>query len=149
VRGDPEVAYTGIGGQHEVEQGWLPAGAATLLEHVGDGRGADRAPGEGLGERRLQRGSADLIEQAQQARGLAGQGVVTDGQGVEEGLGLRAGVAETIAAPERVRVTLLSGERGEVGLGFDPLPAIVVARVARDLGGAVEDPHGVVRRRRG
>ena len=101
--------------------------------------------GEGLGERRVQRGGADLIEQAQQARGLAGEGVAADGEGVEEGLGLGAGVPEAIAAAEVVGVALLGDERGEMGVVFDALPAIVAARVAGDLGGAVEQAHAGAR----
>ncbi len=130
MRRDPEVAHAGIGGQHEVEQGRLVAGAVALLEHVGDGGGADRAAREGLGERGIQCGRADLIEQAQQARGLTGERVAADGEGVDEGLGVRTGVPEAIAAAELVGVAFLGDERGEVGVVFDALLARVTARVA-------------------
>ena len=149
MRRDAEIAHAGIGGQHEVERRGLAAGAAALLEHVGDGGGADRAAGEGLGERGLQRGRADLIEQAQQARGLAGERVAPDGEGVEEGLGLRAGVPEAIAAAEVVGAALLGDERGEMGVVFDALPAIVAARVAGDLGACRRGGARGARRRRG
>ena len=141
MRRDPEVAYAGIGREHEVEQGRLAAGAAALVEHVRHGRGADRPPGEGLGERGLQRGRADLIEQTQQARGLTGERVPPDGEGVEEGVGLGAGGPETIAAAEVVRAVLLGDQRGEVGGVLDALPALVGARMARDFGAAVQEPH--------
>ena len=57
---------------------------------------------------------------------------------VEEGGGLRAAVAETIPAAEVVRAPLLGDERGEMGVVFDAVAAIVAARVAGGLGGAVE-----------
>jgi hypothetical protein len=104
---DPEVAHAGVGGQDEVQERRLAAGAPALLEHVGDGRGADRTPAEGLGEGRVQGGRADLIQQAQQARGFAGEGVSPDREGLEEGLGLRAGLPEAIATAEFVRAALL------------------------------------------
>src|SRR3989304_3453368 len=85
VGGGRGVAYAGIGREHEVERGRLAAGAAAVVEHVRHGRGADRPPGEGLGERGLQRGRADLIEQTQQARGLTGERGPPDGGGGGEG----------------------------------------------------------------
>ena len=141
MRRDPEVAHAGIGREHEVDQGRLAASAAALVEHVRHGGGADRPAGEGLGERGLQRGGADVIEQPQQVRGLPGERVAPDGEGFEEGLGLRAGGAEAIAAPEVMRAVLLGDERGEVGVVLDALPAIVGAGMARDFGAAVQDPH--------
>ena len=90
-----------------------------------------------------------LIEQAEQARGVAGERVAAAGEGLEEGLGVRAGVPEAIAAAQVVRAALLGGERGEVGVVLDPLAALVAAGVARDLGRAVEEAHDCVRRRRG
>ena len=132
---DAEVADARVGRQHEVEQGRLAAGAAALLEHVGDGGRANSAPRERLRERGVEGGGADLIEQAQQARGLAGQRMSPDGEGVEEGVGLRAGVAEPIAAAELVGVALLGDEGGEVGVVFDALPAILSqAPVKREAG---------------
>jgi hypothetical protein len=50
-------------------------------------------------------------------------------EGLEEGLGLRAGVPEAIAAAELVGVALLGDKRGEVGVVFDALLAIVAAGV--------------------
>ena len=64
-----------------------------------------------------------------------------DGEGLEEGLGLRASGAEAIAATEVMRAVLLGDQRGEVGVVFDPLPAIVTTRVAGDLSHAVEEAH--------
>lgn len=148
MRRDPEVAYAGIHRQHEVERRGLPAGSPALLEHVSDGGGAARPAGEGLGERRIESGGADLIEQAQQARGLTGERLAPDGEGVEEGARVPAGVAEAVAAAEVVRVALLSDECGEMGFVFDALPAIVAARMAGDLGWCRRAGGPGVRRRR-
>ena len=54
---------------------------------------------------------------------------------------MRAGVPEAIAAAEVVGAALLGDERGEVGVVLDALAAIVAARVAGDLGAAVEQAH--------
>jgi two-component system sensor histidine kinase BaeS len=50
-------------------------------------------------------------------------------------------VPEAIAAAEVVRAALLGDERGEVGVVFDALTAIVGARMARDFGAAVQETH--------
>ena len=56
MRGHPQVAGAGIGGEREVEQGRLMGGPTAVIEHVGDRGGTDGAPGEDFGERRVQRG---------------------------------------------------------------------------------------------
>ena len=94
-------------------------------------------------------GGADLIEQAQQARGLAGERVAADGEGGEERLGLRAGLPEAIAAAQVVGAPLLGDERREMRVVFDALPAIIAARVARDLAACRREGARGVRRRRG
>ena len=110
---------------------------------MGDGRGADRAAGERFREGGVERRRADLIEQAQQARGLAGERVAAHGEGGEERLRLRAGMPEAIAAAQVVGVPLLGDQRREMRVVFDALLAIIAARVARDLGRAIEEAHEV------
>jgi len=112
---------------------------------VGDGGGANGAPRERLRERGVEGSGADLIEQAQHARGLAGQRMPPDGEGVEEGLGLGAGLPEAITAAEVVGVALGLDQRGQMGLVFDALPALVAADMTRDLDRAVEEAQGVLR----
>jgi hypothetical protein len=71
---------------------------------------------------------------------VAGDELPAAGEGVEEGVGVRAGLAEAIPAAQLVRPALGRGERGQMALGLDPLATIVAPGVAGDLGGAVEDP---------
>ena len=60
-----QIAHAGIGGEHELDRGREPAGAAPGVEDMGDGSGTDRAAREGLGERDVEGTGAHLIEQAQ------------------------------------------------------------------------------------
>jgi hypothetical protein len=108
-----------------------------------DGGGADRTAGERVREGGVQRGRADLIEQMQQARRLADERVPAERERVDEGRGLGAGVAQAIAAAQVVRAPFLGDERGEMRVVFDALLAIVAARVARDLGRAVQEAYDV------
>ena len=143
MRRDAEIAHAGGGRQHEVDRGRLPAGAPALIEHMGDGGGADGAAGERFREGGVEGRRADLIEQAQQTRGLAGEQVAANGEGGEERLRLRAGLPEAIAAAQVVGTTLLGDQRREMRVVFDALLAIIAARVARDLGRALEEAHEV------
>jgi hypothetical protein len=93
----------GSGGEHEVDRRREPAGPPSLVEDVGDGGGADRTARKGFGERRIEGGRADLIEQAQQVGGLAGERLAPDGEGVEERVGVRAALPEPVPAAEVVR----------------------------------------------
>jgi len=138
---DPQVAHAGIGGQHEGDRRRLPTGAAALLEDVGDRGGADGAAADRLRQGRIEGAGADLVEQVQQARRLAGERLAAAGEGVEEGVGVGAGVPEAVAAPEVVGPALLGDEGRQVGLVLDALAAIVAAGMAGDLGGAVQEAH--------
>ena len=74
-----------------------------------------------------------------------GHAFAAAGEGVEEGVGMGAGLTEAIAAAQLVRAALGRGEGRQVGLDLDPLAAVVAAGMARDLGGPVEDPDLGVR----
>lgn len=68
-----------------------------------------------------------------------GQALAAAGEGVEEGGGMRAGVAEAIPAAQLLGPPLGRGEPGQMGLGLDPLAAVVGAGMARDFRRAVQD----------
>jgi hypothetical protein len=140
---DAQLAHARIIGQHDGDRRRQPAGVAALIEDVRDGDGAEGAPRAGLAEGRIEGAGADLVEEPQQLGRGSGQGLAAEGQCVEEGGGVRAGLPEAIAAPELRRAVLLGDERGQVGIVFNPLSALVAARVAGDLGEAVEDPHDI------
>jgi hypothetical protein len=67
----------------------------------------------------------------------------------EEGVGVRARLAEPVPAAELVGVVLGRGERGQVGRRLDPLATIVAAGVAGDLRSPVDDPELVFGRDEG
>jgi hypothetical protein len=138
VGGDPQVADARIGGEHEVDEGRQVARPALLVEEVGDGGRTDGAPAQGLGEGGGERGGADLIEEAEQVGRLAGERMPADGEGFQEGGGLRTRLPEAIAPAEIVGSAFRGGQRGEVGLVVEALAPVIAARVAGDLGGALE-----------
>ena len=149
MRGDPQVADPGVVGQHDGERRWRTAGPALLIEHVGDGGRADGPAREGLGERGIERGRAEAVEQIEQAARFGGERMAPRGERLEEGVGVGAAAAEQIAPAQLVRGALHGGERGEVRGVLDDLAVIVGAGMARELGGAVDDRGPCVRRRRG
>src|SRR2546428_566158 len=75
--------------------------------------------------------------------GVAGERLAPQGQGVEERVGVRAVLPEPVPAAEVVGAALLAGERGQMRVVLDALSPVVAARVARDLGAAVEEPDDV------
>ena len=136
---DAQVPGAGIGGQKARDGGRGAPGAGALVEAVGDGPRADGLGGERLGERGVQLAGVVLVEEPEEERRLGGQTLPTAGEGVEEGVGVRASLAQAIPAPQLVRVMLGGGKRGEVRLGLDALAAVVRADVAGDFGRAVQD----------
>jgi hypothetical protein len=116
---------------------------------VSHGGRADRSPGEGLAERGVQGGAADLVKQPQQAGGLAGERLAAEREGLEERVGVSARGAEAIATAQVMGPALLLGQGRQVRVVFDALAPIVAARMVRDVGAPVKGPARRVRRRRG
>ena len=108
---------------------------------MGDGPRTEGIAGQGIGERGIERAGVVLVEEPEQEASSGGQALPAAGEGVEEGLGMRARLAQAIPAPQLVRAMLGGGERGQVRLGLDALAAVVRAGVARDLRHPVQDAH--------
>jgi hypothetical protein len=81
---------------------------------LGDGGSADGTACQRVSERRLEGVRADLIEQAQHAGRLTGERLAPEGEGVEEGVGVLAALAEPVPAAEVVGAALLGDEPGEM-----------------------------------
>ena len=119
--GDAQIAGAGIGGQKPRDGRRGASGAGALIEAVGDGPRTEGLAGQGVGERGIELAGVILIEESEEVRRVGGQALPAAGEGVEEGLGMRARLAQAIPAPQLVRALLGGGERGHVRLGLDAL----------------------------
>ena len=115
MRGDAQIAGAGIGGQKPRDGRRGASGAGALIEAVGDGPRTEGIAGQGVGERGIERAGVVRVEEPEQEGRLGGQALPTAGEGLEEGVGVRAGLAQAIPAPQVVRAMLGGGERGQVG----------------------------------
>ena len=110
-----------------------------------DGPGAEGVAGHRVGEGRVEVPGIVLVEETEQGRRVAGDELPAAGERVEEGVGVGAGLAEAIPTAEFVGPALGRGERGQMGLGLDPLAAVVAPGVAGDLRRSVEEADAVFR----
>ena len=112
---DAQVPGAGIGRHKPRDGGRGALGAGALIEAVGDGPRTEGLAGERVGERGIERAGAGVVEEPEEERRVGGQALPAAGEGVEEGVGVRAGLAQAIPAPQVVRAMLGGGERGQVG----------------------------------
>src|SRR5262249_60806044 len=108
--GGAEVARTGVGRQEPREGRRGPPSAGALLQAVSDRPGTEDLAGHGVGESRVEVGGAVLLQALEQGDRVAGDEVPAAGEGLEEGVGVRAGLAEAIAAAELMGPALGRGE---------------------------------------
>ena len=108
---------------------------------MGDRPGAEGVAGQGVREGGVELARVVLVEEPEQEGRVVGQALAAAGEGVEEGGGMRAGLAEAIPAAQLLGPPLGRGEPGQMGLGLDPLAAVVRAGMARDFRRAVQDAH--------
>src|SRR5262249_11035889 len=106
---DAEGARPRVGRQEAGGGRWGPTGAGALVEAVRDGSGAEGVPGHRVREGGVELPGLVLVEEAEQGRGVARDEFPAAGEGLEEGVGVRAGLAEAIAAAELVRPALGRG----------------------------------------
>jgi hypothetical protein len=142
---DPQFPSTGVGGQEPGDGRRDAPSAGALVEAVRDGPGTEGVAGDRVGEGGVEVPGVVLVEEAEQGRRVAGDELAAPGEGVEEGVGVGAGLAEAIPAAELVGPTLGRGERGQVILGLDALAAVVTPGVAGDLRRPVEEADSVFR----
>ena len=145
MRRDAERPGAGVGGEQQGDGRRGAPGAGALVETMRDGPGAEGVAGHRVGEGRVEVPGIVLVEKPQQGRRVAGDQLPAARERLEEGAGVGAGLAEAIPTAEFVGPALGRGERGQMGLGLDPLAAVVAPRVAGDLRRSVEEADGVFR----
>ena len=141
--GDVQIADAGIVGQHDGERRWGATGPELLIEHVGDGGRTDRTSPEDLGERGVERGRAEAIEQVEQTPRFAEKRMAPLGERLDEARGVRAQTAEPITPAQLVSGPVHGRECGDVRRVFDDLAVIVRADMPRELRHPVDDPDRV------
>src|SRR3990172_269180 len=139
VGGDVQAADVRARGQLEGDSGEQALRALPLLEPQGHRGGGRRAAAQGLGQSRIGRLGAVVVEQPDELAGRVGQREPALHDGFEKNLGVGQRGAEPVRSLGSPR-GLLEGDQGLEGAGvFDALAPVVAARVPRDLGLAIED----------
>jgi hypothetical protein len=139
VRLDDEVANARIVREGDLHDRLDAARAATLIEDVSDGLGAEGSASVRVADRAIERGSTVEIEQTKKAGGCSTEMAAVESDLAEEGLGRRADGEESVSTAMLAPLSLLGGERREMSLVLELLSGVVRARMARDLVGAVEN----------
>ena len=111
--GDAEIPHPGVGRQQHGDGRRGAPGPGVLVEAMRDGPGTDGIAGDGVGQRRVEFPGVVLVEEAEQGRRVAGDEFPAAGEGVEEGIGVGAGLAEAITAAKFVcqRLAAVSAAR--------------------------------------
>ena len=94
---DDLIAHARIVGERDADDGLRAVGPPLLVEHVGDGLGAEGAARVRVTNRRVERGGAVEIEEAEQTGGGAAEVSAVEGDLGEERLGRRANGEEPVA----------------------------------------------------
>lgn len=102
------------------------------VEHMLDGEGGERVPGEDIGHPVLELTFAIALEQTELCRDVACEPLAACGQRLEEFVGARTDLVEQIPSAQRARLPLLPREFGEVGRLFADIAAAVRARMVGD-----------------
>ena len=149
VRCDADGVYAGVLG-HGVLEGRRGAGRALrLVEHVGDRLGGEGAPPKGIGDRRVEGGGAETIEEAEQSGGGATQVAAAEGDGAQERIRVVACGSESVAASKLVGMSLGLGEWSQVRGVLNELEAVVGPGVMGDDTIPIRDPDRRLRRDEG
>src|SRR5690606_5993645 len=106
----------------------------------------DRAALDGAGDGLVDELGAVVVEEPRESRGLWTERAAPFDERLVERAGAGARGADSIASSLETCAALLRGEPLEVLRMLDDVPPPVAARVARDLGGAVEQPDLVLGR---
>ena len=103
---DAQVPGAGIGGQKARDGGRAAPGAGALVEAMGNGPRTEGLAGQGVGERGIELAGVIRVEEPEEVRCVGSQALPAAGEGVEEGMGVRARLAQAIPAPQLVRALL-------------------------------------------
>src|SRR6202453_206800 len=138
---DELVTDTRVVGERREDDRLVSDGTPSLVEHVSDGLGTERATLVRVTDGYVERDRAVLVEQAEETRGRTSEMTAVERDFPEERLRGRTDGKEAILSSMLPRLTFFGGERHEVALVLDLLTCIVRANVARDLDGAIEHAH--------
>lgn len=139
---DGEVLHAGVIGEDERHDGPEPAAPPLLVEEMGDGAGAGRLAGQRGVDGRGQGRRAMLVEQVAEPAELRDAAIAVGRPLREEPVQRGDGLSQPLSGGDWAGGALLGGQCGDMGGILDDHAGVVAARVAGDLGRAIDDAHG-------